>query len=210
MKERPILFSGPMVRALLREVDPKTMTRRVVKLPDAPNHLGDWEPTFLGGDGTTTDSRGVLVPRIEGIWHTRTGKFIKCPYGQPGDRLWVKETWREPVSEGSGYIDYLADHITKPSFIIWRPSIFMPRKFSRILLEITAVRVERLQEISEEDAKAEGWPVPELGTEISIRKAVPVIWFCDLWDSINAKRGYSWKSNPFCWVVEFKRITTRE
>lgn len=196
MKERPILFSGPMVRAILE--GRKTMTRKVVKLPLSPNHLGQWEPTTIGGTGIT-DSRGYVVPEMGVIWHTRTGQVIGCPYGQPGDNLWVRETWAD-LRPYNG-IAYRAD-VSKTGIITkWKPSIFMPRWASRITLEITGVRVERVQEIGYEDILREG-----------IRMNNPhIIYsgyqesFKQLWDSINGKK-YPWVSNPWVWVISFKRI----
>jgi hypothetical protein len=164
MNERPILFSGEMVRAILE--GRKTQTRRVIKPQLRINY--------------------------------------KCPYGQPGDRLWVRETWQcfkpnteEIINPNTVNIRALAYRATNEWRGKWRPSIHMPRWASRITLEITAVRVERLQDIGEVDAMREGDPTCE-NTHID--------WFRALWDSINAKRGYSWESNPWVWVVEFQRI----
>jgi len=209
MKEHPIIFSGPMVRAILD--GRKTQTRRVVK-PQPPNktrHMqlteGEW---CAFGEGTQVAG---------GAWCGETGdppfNRWKCPYGQRGDMLWVREIWK-PTCSGltvDTYVRYCADdsrreivhnlecrgHDTER----WRPSIHMPRWASRITLEVIAVRVERVQEISEADARKEGIPskhVPECGLEIND--------FHALWDSINAKRGYPWDSNPWVWVVEFAMV----
>jgi hypothetical protein len=180
VKERPILFSSPMVRALLDGT--KTQTRRVVKLPHA-NPLGGWEPTTFGG----TDARGGEHDEQVAIWHTRTGETIGCPYGLPGDRLWVKETWRPFVAHscslgacdcGDVTVRYAADNadrLCRDSDIVaasndWSmpkaaargnvSPLFMPRWAARITLEITAVRVQRLQEISFDDARDEGVRIP--------------------------------------------------
>lgn len=185
MKERPILFSAPMVRAILD--GRKTQTRRVVKfIPE----LGDpkyWckmavsEPaklSFLAGD------------------YTRY-----CPYGQPFERLWVKETFSAHGAFGvSGRVCYRADipDGREPHGAHWRPSIFMPRLASRITLEITAVRVERLQAISRGDAMAEGCPFPNMAKGDNPRH-----WYADLWAAINGPD--SWAANPYVWVIEFKR-----
>ena len=123
------------------------------------------------------------------------------PYGQVGDKLWVRETWTQ-FPDGESVV-YKADG--KPYFNVWKPSIFMPHKFSRITLEITNIRVERLQEINtkrHDEVAKEGWPFGYTG--LSIEKA-PVELFAELWDSINLKRGYSWGSNPWVWVIEFKK-----
>lgn len=157
MKERPILFSGPMVRAI-REAR-KTQTRRVVKEIDPDEFVSSNEADNLA---------------------------LCCPYGAVGDRLWVRETWQG----NQGDIRYGADGDSLHGYNGWRPSIFMPRWASRITLEVTGVRVERVQEISEEDAQAEG-----------------VAHRCDykvVWDAINGKK-YPWSSNPWVWVIEFKR-----
>ena len=188
MKERPIIFSWEMVRAILD--GQKTQTRRVI----TPAHL-DLKIKILEGE-------------------------LLSPYGYPCDRLWVRETWRaeELVISGLDVIRYQADNHYRPiennqeaadlwmavhkEGNPWRPSIFMPRWASRITLEIINIRPERLQEISEVDAKAEGvgaWHNTIGGT---IYK--PEFRF--LWDSINAERGYGWEANPWVWVIEFKRI----
>lgn len=138
-----------------------------------------------------------------------------CPYGKPGDRLWVRETWL-PRNNGTRFF-YRADLDPVEAAGIsgmysdkgWRPSIFMPRWASRITLEIVSVRVERLQDISEEDAKAEGvtggyqgWNIPEDRHQWHHPHRAS---YSALWDSINGKK-HPWESNPFCWVIEFRRI----
>jgi hypothetical protein len=164
--------------------------------------------------------------------------LARCKYGSPGDRLWVKEKWRyaDKLIDGYDrdcpyYLQYEADGTifeingyegqesiklwekgcdwsTCSKFGKWRAPLFMPRWASRIMLEITGIRVERLQDISEEDAKAEGaamwFPKSDKFrqyTDGSYRNG-----FHDLWDSLNAKRGYPWSSNPWVWVIEFKRV----
>ena len=165
MRERPILFSGAMVRAILDGT--KTQTRRVMKPPRLSAR--DWQ---------TGDSN------------------IACPYGEAGDRLWVRETWVNHF----GHILHRAD-FEPGSFEYgakgWKPSIHMPRAHSRLSLDITGVRVERLQDISAADKEAEGLPAAE---------GYGPAAFADLWDQINAKRGYSWASNPWVWVVSFARV----
>ena len=187
MKERPILFSGPMVRAILE--GRKTQTRRVIKPQPTSDHGLVFEGIAPGKFGAVSDGE------------------ITCPYGTIGDRLWVKETHHV---RDAGYVDgtgrdivYKADDEDFPYG--WTPSIHMPRWASRINLEITGIRVERLQDISEEDAKAEGvgvhggWNADE--TEYGVNARGP---FSRLWDSINAKR-HPWASNPWVWVIEFRR-----
>lgn len=169
MKERPILFSAPMVRAILD--GRKTQTRRVVKLRN-----GQYMPPSEKAD-------------ING-WRQM---LRNCPYGQPGDRLWVRETHFDAKRLNEGRILYRADGDV--SRFGWTPSIHMPRSASRITLEVTGVRVERLQDISEADAVAEGVVWEQGQTAINV--------FETLWESING--AGSWDANPWVWVVEFKR-----
>ena len=189
MKERPILFSAPMVRALLAGT--KTQTRRIIK----PQHLA-----FFNQDAAAMLSD----------WNERP-----LPYGQPGDRLWVRETFghfeRNQHFKPGCNVYYRADGNCL-ELEPWRPSIHMPRWASRITLEITSVRVERLQEISIEDAKAEGAWGPDdsivqkvadyFGTDIF--SANPRKAFQMLWESINGPD--SWAANPWVWAIEFRRV----
>lgn len=209
MRERPILFAGPMVRAILG--GEKTVTRRVMKPQPTPSNMGghSWpcpiHQTMLHVEQEMQNG--------EGIWGGLADSA--CPHGAPGDRLWVRETFAtlsagqyEPVKPAYGYgqevrfaaTDPLADCDVGVRGYPWRPSIHMPRWASRILLEITAVRVERVQDISDEQALAEG--VDQTNTSIPgyARQR-----FQDLWESING--AGSWDANPWVWVVEFKRIT---
>lgn len=179
MKERPILFSGPMVRAILD--GRKTQTRRIVK----PQPTNDYV-TFM-----PLSSELVGVTKHGGPIDNRG--WLHCPYGKTGDRLWVRETWCPDVEPYT--FRYKADG--GEPLERWRPSIHMPRWASRITLEVVSVRVERLQDISEEDALAEGITLVERGTS-------PVDQFNKLWESINGPG--SWEANPWVWVVSFKRI----
>jgi hypothetical protein len=181
MKERPILFSTPMVKALLD--GRKTMTRRVLK------------PQPEDGAYPHHDE-------ADGVAFANPCSFHKYRFFS-GDRLWVRETWYS-TPDKKDLLGYVADNDIphgKPYRI--RPSIFMSRTDSRIDLEITGVRVERLQEITEEDAMNEGvnWQDTAGLARFTAKKL-----FINLWDSINGKK-YPWSSNPFVWVVEFKRIT---
>lgn len=192
MTERPILFSGAMVRAILQSQ--KQQTRRMLR-PQPHEDLADT----------------VHYDRATGgaMWASIRGDHgVACPYGKPGDRLWVRETWREdrqshedPDREGDlyGYL-HRADPDEKDSKRHpWRPSIFMPRAACRLVLEVTGVRVERLQAITEPDAIAEGCFA--LGdSDCTARRQYEI-----LWDSLNAKRGFGWASNPWVWVIEFRR-----
>lgn len=177
MKERPILFSGPMVRAILE--GRKTQTRRVIRLPHN-NPLGAWEPTTAGG-GTVKYVGDIPAPEIAAIWHTRTGDCYICPLGDVGDRLWVREAWQHSNHPLGPYdadclVFYRADYLDDPhgpdgekspegKYRTWRPSIHMPRAASRITLEITGARAERMQSISEADAIAEGAVYTDFGIE---------------------------------------------
>jgi hypothetical protein len=199
MRKRPILFSAPMVRALLD--DSKTQTRRIVK--PQPEIIISNEPFIQ----TETDDK-----------HGRLGKRIECPYGQVGDQLWVRETHLTVckmddngmfiTDEHGEYIYetwYRADGIDYQYFdgqsdfpvenVPWKPSIHMPRAASRITLEITSIRVERLNDITESDVIEEGCP-----TEILYGRG----WYKDLWEQINGVG--SWDANPWVWVLEFKRV----
>ncbi|WP_411387604.1 hypothetical protein [Pseudomonas aeruginosa] len=205
-RERPILFSGPMVRAILE--GRKTVTRRVVKP----------QPDFLG---SMVDPYTPFKTLDAGL-HAR----ITCPHGQPGDRLWVREAWAADAQ-----VDAIAPRDLSQGEPIWypadfsvrqtgcsmiskgrgRPSIHMPRWASRVLLEITAVRVERLQDISEEQALAEGvhgepcdharQACSEIGCWGDTAKGA----FGFLWEQLNG--AGAWQANPWVWVVEFKRVT---
>lgn len=213
MRERPILFSGPMVAALL--AGRKTVTRRMAK-----------------------DVTGDTVPYWPGWKHD--GDFVRpehCPYGQPGDRLWVRETWRAWALVGAGdlwRVQYAADEAHRDLVVgdviptDWEcpracargnaPGIHMPRWASRLTLEVTSVRVERLHDITEEDARAEGverhpepftsgWRnyEPSPAFESVAYHAAARESFASLWRAINGIE--SWDSNPYVWRIEFRRVT---
>ncbi|HDR9358166.1 TPA: hypothetical protein QDB44_004062 [Burkholderia vietnamiensis] len=219
MKQRPILFSGPMVRAILE--GRKTQTRRIVKLPHN-NPLGTWEPTTIGGANGGKTAAGETVPLQGGIWHTRTGDCLMSPHGQPGDRLWVREThvnwwWLDEANpEGprvfSHVAAYAADGYELQPGEKWIPSIHMLRAASRITLEITGVRVERLQSITEADAIAEGIDRTAAGFWSTYGQSEadgtysPRLSYQFLWDGLNAARGHGWDANPWVWVIQFRRI----
>jgi hypothetical protein len=216
MIERPIIFSAPMVRAIIE--GRKTMTRRVVS------------------EKLMARANGFMMEDEAGDW---------CPYGRAGDRLWVRENCRaEELESGQDGVHYIADGAwreienTIEAAGFWTvlngyganpdrsgrvvPSIYMPRWASRITLEVTGVRVERVRDITEEDANLEGVDAPRcprcgytkwdaqfhmdhcLCPHDAPASAIPV--FQSLWDSINDSRGYSWKSNPFVWCISFKVI----
>lgn len=203
--ERPILFSGPMVRAILD--GKKTQTRRVVKLDaellgrGCTSLEGAWmDPGF--GDGQ----------RLKVLGPYDTAHRLYSPYGHKGERLWVRETWR---CFGGQEYEYQRDQksiVYKATAELidsgpWKPSIFMPRWACRLELEITGVRVERLQKITEDDAKAEG--VEPSTREDLLAGRFPgqpySAAYALLWEYLNAKRGFGWESNPWVWVLEFRR-----
>lgn len=220
MKERPILFNGEMVRALLG--GRKTQTRRIVKpqptLPVSHFRCVGHEVATGRGDWQACDKSGNPVHAFPGIPGCVT-EIAKCPYGQPGDRLWVREAHaivpRTAYAQSAGVDQVLKpgdDHDAavfregwercKPGR--WRPSIHMPRWASRILLEVTTVHVERLQDISPNDCIEEGvWRVEdkEIGRGIEAVNAYRAAW-----EAINGHD--SWVANPWVWVIEFKRINT--
>ena len=195
--EHPILFSTPMVRAILTKQ--KTVTRRVIRGVSP----GADRPLAMCGAVSFSD----------------TGRWIACPYGAPGDRLWVRETWRY---ESDGVAMYRADvrdelaHRAK-----WRPGIHLRREHARLFLAVEDVRVERLHDITEADAVAEGIRPWRLGGDrvrfAELREggdpAVPWDEMSDtararfelLWQKINGKRA-PWESNPWVWRVAFRRL----
>lgn len=183
MSERPILFSGPMVNAII--AGRKTVTRRVVKpQPDEEREGHAW-----WRDGWFRTARY----EHSGEDHPAS-KLLTCPYVKPGTRLWVRETWR-PILSGrlAGGYDYRADDpsASGEGFMPWKLSIFMPRAASRLTLEVVSVRVERLQDVTEADAVLEGLERRE--------------HFIRLWNELNGKK-YPWESNPFVWRVEFRKL----
>ena len=222
MKERPILFNGEMVRAILD--GRKTMTRRIVK-PQPPFEPEGYE---CGPFYRLMDAEPIAYGFCD-----EDGNDFKCPYGQPGDRLWVRETWcpvNDEAFDGEKWIDYRATPKYEeshpagwdnapgdPEALSWKPSIHMPRWASRILLEITSVRVERLQEITPNDCEAEGiqgkslpspvrgQPYEEYNNGDGLVYTSPTLAFRALWESINGKK-HPWESNPWVWVIEFKRL----
>lgn len=221
MKERPILFSGAMVRAILSGA--KTQTRRIAPIQslDIFEHDGGlvtWNVRFTkpigksrtigsysGGFATPDKARQIVAAEF-------------CPYGQPGDRLWVREAWSIDPHPGPNYSGGLRSpdggevmyRATDGWHGPWRPSIHMPRWASRLTLEITGVRVERLQAISEADAIAEGvTAVSSGGVTLFTTTGVNCFQtakdaYAALWESINGPG--SWDANPWVWVVEFRRV----
>jgi hypothetical protein len=191
--ERPNIFDGEMVRAIL--------------------------------DGRKTQTR-LVRPQPSNLF---LDKWVKCPCGKPGDTLWVRETWSpihdrairyradkgrrdfgDPNWEHHEELTRWWDKLQPPTRERWFPSIHMPRWASRITLNVKAIRVEQLKDISEEDAQAEGvdaLPVEDIRDPRKQTYASYVYPFSLLWDSINAKRGFGWGANPWVWVVEFERMS---
>lgn len=226
-RERPIVMNGAMVRAILE--GRKTQTRRVVK----PQPPAGYEP-HIAPDFAEGKFRNGYA-----LWQP------ECPHGKPGDRLWVRETWRLDFDSGSGSLGadgrYRRDAIYRVVFKAggddtpiewegfdddadpyiealgrddsWRPSVHMPRWASRLTLRIAGVRVERVQDISEADAIAEGIDSARLGNVGWLGTDAPreagysyIPAFRELWGSINAGRGHSWASNPWVWALTFERV----
>jgi hypothetical protein len=177
--EHPILFSAPMVLALLD--GRKTQTRRVVKLPP----------------GYQFDGVRARAAVLCSLPRQPTGaRVVRCPYGFPGDRLWVRETWAPSQGDERPWCEYRAD-CADPLAIKWKPGIYMPRRLSRIILEITDVRVQRLHDITEEDARAEG-------VALSRWRPAALDAFEHLWQQINGDG--SWEANPYVWALTFQLL----
>jgi len=197
---KPIIFSTPMVQAILD--GKKTQTRRVIKIDDAPEN---WKISIAGTSIVRTEPYDVKLPRYAA-----------------GDILWVRETFCEVPYEHN-HAPIKGGHITIPKYAykadserdytgIWKPSIHMPREAARIFLMVKAIRAEKLRDISETDAIAEGvnhqWGINHNG-EKTLEKVCTTV-FKELWDSLNEKRGYGWNTNPWVWVIEFEREEVEE
>jgi hypothetical protein len=230
---KPILFSAEMVRAILD--GRKTQTRRKMEVqpyPDSIVTVEHFHPTVIDRHGDMQPGKEIFGA------HWDDGEYgLRCPYGAPGDALWVRETWcahwgappydapqsyrivtgdeLPPIKQENGdlYQPVPSDIMTvwygaqgdKPFHIKWRPSIHMPRWASRITLRITDIRVERLQDISLADAKAEGCESPLTGAEAPA--AGPGVFLADERTSFAILCGSgAWKANPWVWVVSFERV----
>lgn len=251
MKQRPILFNGAMVRAILN--GQKTQTRRVCKNPIYSNGFG-----FVNGTGDLLCHNDYLPPsamlmdvkrgNISYTTSDHEGWTAECPFGDVGDRLWVREAWMPDAPRDGTWADvefygckdaplsWIPEHYRKPEHCLfsatwtgtplvgWTPSIHMPRWASRITLEITSIRVERLQDISEKDAAAEGFAKLSKDDGTTWKYGIPDSdglpgtddsgWPWSDWeqDSRNAFKklwhsiGGDWEANPWVWVIEFKRV----
>ncbi|EOC8657184.1 MULTISPECIES: ASCH domain-containing protein [Citrobacter freundii complex] len=200
MTERGMIFNSEMVRAILD--GRKTQTRRIIKLS---HERGMLNPVIKGRNGEITSVSCRLAPLL-------------CPFGQPEDRIWVRETWAEAGASApdlklyrANYPDHVPSHyenVPPVDEIRWKPSIHMPRWASRILLGITDVRVERLNAISQADAIAEGAPPSHPSIDcVSQEYGFPDFsrsWFGQTWQHIYGEE--SWQANPWVWVIEFKQI----
>jgi len=209
MRERGMIFNADMVRAVLN--GSKTQTRRIITpQPKLTERSGfEWKGYLFGAGSDDRETN-------------RNFSHVKCPFGQLGDRLWVRETWSTDFANyyPNDRVWYAADDnrrldievvdgvrgIYSPESDVhvpfrWRPSIHMPRWASRITLEITGVRVERLASVSNEDARAEGYPADRAADG---GNSDPWLWFRDLWDGIYPEQSF--KVNPWVWVIEFRRV----
>lgn len=209
MTERPIIIHGDMVRAILR--GEKTQTRRPVKPQPATGCIYSINGAHNAALHLT--DAGCQVRYIPPTGRSKD-HLLLCPFGHPGDRLWVRETFREYYpKEGwpAPKALYKADGIARledtetGKTISWRPSIHMPRWASRITLEITDINVERVQDITEDEAIKEGVVDPIMGTYGLNPRTI----FRDLWDAIYAKlSGLSWDEDPWVWAITFRRVET--
>lgn len=212
MADKPILFNADMVKAIL--AGRKTQTRRVVNpQPEGePRPISEWSRGISAACGEYEPSgkdisehckklSGSIFPfRSEGC---RGLSSPRCPYGKPGDTLWVRETFYAVPSGPKGFV-YKADGTQPDNFHYWRPSIHMPREAARLFLKVKDVRVERLHDITENDAWKEGCVslADKNGAVVIAAKGK----FHALWESINGKK-YPWESNPWVWVITFERRT---
>lgn len=201
MRELPIIFPEETISAILDGV--KTQTRRLKGLTEQKS---DWAFAV----SARNDGNYMMLKGLSQVIH------LSCPYGQPGDRLWVRETWcvdkkydsyKPSEIEDCAFVWYSAtDNMNKTSAIPgkWRPSVYMPRWASRIILEIDKIRLERLQDITLNEINAEGTPytLNEKKRPFGSRREQ----FQRFWDAYYAKKGFPWVLNPFVWVIEFKVI----
>lgn len=211
-KVKPILFGAEMVRALID--GRKTQTRRVMKLqPEAFGSTG-----WLYGGGYYADDSQMQSHLFHDVYGEKGSPYGSVYTDGTVDVLWVRETWQAQCQDGRWWHEVPKDerdlhnwaftNPVAPAFEAtppkWMPSIFMPKMATRLILEVTSIHVERVQDIDVDDIVAEGAFPPDKNIGLGGQFAVEAWW--DLWDAINAKRGYSWSSNPWVWVVGFKQI----
>lgn len=224
IKEHPILFSTEMVKAILE--GRKTVTRRIVDIhPELAKDVTKWGYSIFTPEGHIS----ARTKQKTDTGHRYGEKFIKLKYGKPGDVLWVRETWAPFNGDcgiGCEYGCHCPTYIYKADYddteVIWKPSIHMPRSACRLRLEIVSITVERLQDITEEDAIKEGIEPDPLGpnsmdggvvypglrfynyADVGYRYVKPLESFQSLWTKINGAE--SWNANPWVWKISFKRI----
>lgn len=235
MKERPILFSTELVKEIL--AGRKTMTRRIINTQKRSPHLFEErvaKPRFSNWKETSDGMQAVFV---RGDCLDSVGKeltyWVKSPYGDCGDKLWVREAWADvtdafeeadeirnvafradnSVWDCYGqmvYLEQLGDSGIEVKK--WKPSIHLPKVASRLTLEIKDIKVEKLQDISDEDIKSEGFTTSHYYCDERVGHVCTSArdLFINRWDWLNAKRGFSWESNPFVWVIEFKKLENVE
>lgn len=217
MRDYGILFSDEMVRALLR--GDKSQTRRPLTLP-RQDVVPDEFRIDRVDDAVTGEASGAFGAAVtQRHAYEFTASFVRSPYGRPGDRVWVREAWAvpgavprsdDPVRPGMRTIYRATDKAAGA----WRPSIHMPRWASRLVYGVVSVRVERVQDINEDDSRAEGVTLPECAyvgrcNSNRCRRHGPDAYrraFASLWDSIYAARGLGWDANPWVWVYDLRRI----
>lgn len=215
MSDKPILFSGEMVRAILE--GRKTQTRRVFQnqpCSDFSPIAVEWYAPLV----TNRNGEEEPGPEIFGVYSDDEG--YRCPYGAIGDRLWVRESWNAQTQSGKWWhevkredrdlMNWAWTNPIKPAYDAvpprWLPSIHMPREASRITLGIVNVRVERVRDITWQDIAAEGCPPEHHMNNCGGMTHAMFGWFEHLWEEINGPRGYGWNVNPWVWVVEFEVV----
>lgn len=209
MKEYGIIFNAEMVHSILD--GRKTQTRRIIKSVPATHNFHGWVMS-----STRAKDEGKACWAIGDSPLLKEPIRLNCPLGKVGDRLWVRETFGNRVVRDAlgGYGEFITYRASKPDAVYctcasgdvipmkWTPSIHMPRRYSRITLEITDVRVERLKDAGDTEFKAEGYP---LERELTGGSMDPFCWFRNLWDSVSPT-NFKYEDNPWVWVIEFKRI----
>ncbi|SAJ14758.1 ASCH domain-containing protein [Klebsiella aerogenes] len=206
MKERGMIFNSEMVRAILD--GRKTQTRRIMKIQ--PEHSGLGLRRVIDSKNGSDDGK-YFWSSSDACGLKARSKSFACPFGAVGDRIWVRETWAEAGACAPDlklyranypeHVSSIYENVPPTEEIRWTPSIHMPRWATRILLEITDIRVERLASVSDEDAGKEGYPADPSPFGGPMEKW---LWFRQLWDGIYPEQSF--KHNPWVWVIEFKRV----
>jgi len=218
MADHPIIMSAESVCGILAKRT--TQTRRVMRVQPVGHRTG-WSQSLEPGDVYIELDGSVTRAVVSRGRNKRdagelTPQKVRCPYGQSGDALWVREQWAahpmlndcRPSDIGPGHRIWFAADENKPAGSRWRPSIHMPKWAARLWLEVREVRVEQIQDISFEDIEDEGVPIEDTGP--SGEKGILAYRdFRQLWDSLNAKRGHPWSNNDGVWAITFKLLETR-